>query len=132
MAVAFNPDKLHRIILPEDRGAENPTVFFLKPLRQKDREAVLALFPKDEKNASPSDFVKIANYMLPRMLVGWENFRDEDGEEVPFQTKPDGKPNWDENRERLGFGLQTALFREAQTICFPPDDELGKSPLHGD
>lgn len=99
MAKALNPEERWRYILKTDLNLppEEQTVFLLKALSRKEMAVVRTAIENDQ-------IIMAYHAALERGLVGWENFRDADGNIVEFKTGADGKPDVEANLNRLDLG----------------------------
>lgn len=85
--LVYNPKKPRRYVLNVEKNLpeEQRTVFLLKVLTVEERDQLHASFVKAKKeNTDNIDYMKLNRECVSLGLVGWENAKDEDGEEIPF------------------------------------------------
>lgn len=115
MAIAVNPKENREYVLEEDRGRpqEEQTVFILKNLTASElaklEDSLTDYSLKSSatgKELSPEDIKMSLNIgsqtlrVLRMGLVGWKNFKGEDGKDVSFmkQGETPREQNWDRLR----------------------------------
>lgn len=97
-------------ILKEERGTESPTVFRLRPLTRRERDELGDMLGLQlDKTTYPGG--SFTTKLVRGGLVGWRDFRDAAGADVPFATTPDGKPT-DETLERIPMDAYVELANE--------------------
>lgn len=76
MAIAVDPRKKHPYVLEEERElpTTEQTVFLIRALTTW------------EILDAPDDEAQFVKYVAPLGIVGWNNFKDDEGKELPFET----------------------------------------------
>jgi hypothetical protein len=101
MVIAINPNIPLRYVLRDDRNnpSENQTTFLFKVITKGKLSELEADFERIVKNKEGSavntDNVSI---VLNKFLIGWENFKDTEGNTIEFVTDSKGVPKeeiWD-------------------------------------
>lgn len=119
MAIALSPERRFRYILEEDRElpADQQTVWWLRVLTQKERDRLL----KDTANVKGANRspVPVMADTLRCGLDGWDNFRDAEGSDTPFEAvSPSDGHAWikrpaipsDATLDNIPYGYWTELF----------------------
>jgi len=90
MAVGINPNKCFRYILESDRklAKKDQTVFLIKPVRASQYKELISGYAPESL-----DFDKVY-VLLNSCVTGWENLRDQDGENILFKENS-LTDNWD-------------------------------------
>lgn len=89
MVTAIDPERTFDYVLKEERGSENPTIFKLKVLTARElaeiEDSVSSFFSgKGEVELRIRPGTEILQ-ILKRGLRGWENFKDDKGNNIPFR-----------------------------------------------
>lgn len=129
MPIATTPSQTREWVLPEEKNlpAAQQTVFVLRAVSYAVRQQFGVLIGRTgaESNEDilasidPDDMARMFVLAIKASLVGWRNFRDETGAEVPFVAATvtiSGVPlrgaASDESLERLDLATMAALGTE--------------------
>lgn len=99
MPIAINPEETVRFILERERGQEDATVFLVKPPTYKLSEQLWNRARTQETEDGYSGGMPMGTFYrlaAEQCLVGWENFKDAKGAEVPFEGDPLERLEWDD------------------------------------
>jgi len=112
--IAISPKEVREYILENERGSESPTIFKLRPLSLRETIEIEDLIGNSlEASGYP---VGTFNYRVIRYgLCGWSNLKDQEGQEVPFITDPNGRVS-DKSLERLPTAVRTELANAIWTM----------------
>lgn len=130
--IITNPNEPIRYVLRDERDDPDASVFYFRPVnvaRQKRLESV-----RDAVNMKRAVSFNIE--LLRMCLMGWENVKDADGNEVPFQTMresrngasgtpmkdPDGPS--DETLDRLPWMVRNELAEAALGLHSMDEDDV--------
>jgi hypothetical protein len=115
--LAITPRGEWNYIAESDRETDNPTVFKLRDLKQRER---MTLFDEGKGFGSKAfDIVKTS-------LIGVDNLLDGDGKSVPFKKDASGKAD-DEFLERIPWQIILEIAGAVVRGGELEDDEVEKS-----
>lgn len=112
---------------------EDGTVFLIRPMRHGEQKAMEAEFfsLKGLDQGSPEDMLKateIAERVAKKQLVGWENLRDEQGNEVhAIRASNSEYPLTEESLEMISLNLLRQIGADIINNGLPSAADLGKS-----
>lgn len=95
MAIAIDPTKPFKYVLREDRDAERPTTWMLKPLTVGEQSRIqdaVAVYDRATEHVAVRSGTQDLE-VLRLGLVGVEEFYDIDGNAVPFDDRMDKRLN---------------------------------------
>lgn len=99
MIFAVSPNQTFEYILEEDRKSDEPTVFTLRTLTARELCKIEDKVTRLSQNPDNKDEVTISLYSGTQSLEailaglrGWKNFKNVNGEDVPFKADKKGVP----------------------------------------
>jgi len=98
MPIAIDPNRVTEYVLECDRALprEKQTIFKVRPptlAASTEAAATLRSVTRPDGTTTDADGHAFALVMLRRCLVGWENYRTAEGEEVAFEADSGGRPS---------------------------------------
>lgn len=88
MAINPDPNETLRLVLSEHDELENPPAFICRNLRRRERKRLAAAITAASKASDTLESLEAAfdgvERELGKIIVGWENQTDSNGEPIPF------------------------------------------------
>jgi len=126
--IGINPDEIIEYISEHDKDGTNPTVFqigVVDALTIAKIEDGLTVFTIDPKNPESKTDTKLSTGKRETELVraglkGWKNFKDKNGNDLPFETikqRATGKTVEVPNDTTLGR-IPVVVFKELANVIY--------------
>lgn len=105
MAIAIDSSSKLEMIIASDRGKpkEEQTIFYVRPMTVKEMRKLHQKWKGGSVPEADFSFDELLD-MITSFLVGWRNFKNAEGKEVPFV------PGSKENIERFSIDLLMELW----------------------